>query len=202
MQLNFPLIKIKKPAISISSHLSANHIKKKIFNTAFLEIIDYAISLLKEDDLDLKIKILVSVIEKNKNVDQLIEEFGKSTNLLKSIYELVSLGLIIERRFWASAPNVYQNHEYNFDVDRFIFRIRKNLVEKRQILTQEKKLFENEILFTCNNCQTTYEYGDAINGDFYCCGNRIQAMMKTDAINEIDEKLEIINKKLNLLNKL
>ena len=201
MQLSFSNIKISKPEKSIGNLLkSIKDIKYK--NPYFIEIIDYAMSLLKQEDLDFKIEVLISLFKEGKMATELIEEFEKSSRLLRALYDLTSIGLISDKKIGFKIPGKYPENKYNFDLKMFIYKMRKNLINKKQILLNENELFENEILFQCQYCKNTYNYIDAMALNFKCCDKFLGELNKDSILEEISEKINTIDTKLEVLNKL
>ncbi|MHA1752503.1 MAG: hypothetical protein ACTSYZ_09050 [Candidatus Helarchaeota archaeon] len=201
MELNFSTINIQKPRKSIGGFLKSKN-NKYGKNQYLIDLIDYGMSLLRQEDIDLKIDILTSLIEENKNLNQLMDEFGKSSNLLRAIYELVSFGFINQKTFSDKLVSSYPDNEYEFNLDKLMYKIHKNLIKKKSILINEKKLFENEVLFQCKSCNKTYNYVEAIAINFVCCNNLINELKKEPIIAEIDKKIDLINKKLDELTKI
>ncbi|MHA1230646.1 MAG: hypothetical protein ACTSRP_12115 [Candidatus Helarchaeota archaeon] len=201
MELNYSDINISKPDKSIANFLKIKNNRYKK-NQYLIELIDYGMSLLRQDDIELKINLLASLIENKKSLTQLTEEFGKSSNLLRAIYELLSTGFISQTSFSSTSPGNYKENEYVFDIKKLTFKLRKNLTEKKQILQKEKELFENKFLFCCEKCKKTYDYIEAISNNFRCCSTSLKELNKTPILDEINKKIELINEKLAILEKI
>lgn len=191
MELDFHNIEMNKPSISINTHIKSRN-NKKLGNNNFIEIIDYGMSLLNQENIDLKMELFLSLFQKSKNFAQLIEEFGNTPNLLKGLYELTSFGFIIQKNLANKIQNKYEECEYVFNQDKFIFKIRQNLGIKKRILEDAKALFEKEILFQCQKCNITYDYVQAITNKFKCCEQDLAELGKDNILNEINKKLVII----------
>ncbi|MBD3228899.1 MAG: hypothetical protein GF329_11990 [Candidatus Lokiarchaeota archaeon] len=202
MELNFQNIHICEPSESIITQLESTISGKNGRKEDLIEIISYGMSLLKKDDLDLKLKILISLYQNNKRLTQLIEEFGKKSDILRAIYELVSFGFLSEKNLEDKPSGYYKNYEYFFSHDRYIYKISKILKQNRRILESEKTLLENEILFQCKKCNKTYNYIAAMTNNFCCCEKNMIELNKNNLLIEINKKIDQIDSKLEIVENL
>jgi transcription initiation factor IIE alpha subunit len=200
MELNYSEIEIGKSPETVMNVLKTFIKKGNDSEEKLIEIFDYGISLLRKEDLDLKLELLRILFDSHKKLEQLMEEFGKSSDLLKALYELTSMGFISQKSFHDNSP-YYREHEYFFEREKFFYKIRKNLEEKKSILESEKEIIQTNFLFKCDVCNKLYNYIEAINNNFMCCG-RIHELNQSMMISEIDFKINLIDTKLKILDRI
>ncbi|MHA1268296.1 MAG: hypothetical protein ACTSPY_00795 [Candidatus Helarchaeota archaeon] len=196
MELNFSSINIPEPIKSIREFLK----DKK--NPYLIEMIDYGLSLLKPEDFDLKMDLIARLIKMDKKMTQLIEEFGKSSSLLRSIYDLISVGFITQKNYSSGIPGIYLDNILRFDLKKLRYKLQKDLIDKKTVLEQEKMILEDKLLFICDKCEKTYDYIEAISINFACCNGFIIELNNDTIINEINQKIQKINAKLKILDKI
>ncbi|TFG05675.1 MAG: hypothetical protein EU536_01425 [Promethearchaeota archaeon] len=160
----------------------------------FIDVLDYGLTLLSEDHLELKREIISLLIKKTRTLEKLME-LGTKHAVQSSLYDLEQEGFITRH----VKENVYS---YEFNRKKILFKIRKDLEMNYGDLQAQKKFHTlNDCLFTCNSCHKLYDYAKAMENGFLCCNNRVTSFDSSAIMQEIDEKMSFIAQKLNSLTK-
>ena len=162
---------------------------------AFINVLDYGLTLLAPENLELKQQIIGLLIKKTRTLEKLME-LGTKHAVQSSLYDL-EWGGFINRHI---KENIYS---YTFNRGKILFKIKRDLETKHKRLEEEKKYYtSNDCLFVCDMCKQLYDYMKAMEGGFMCCSEHLKNVDTTQEVQKIMEKMTYLKGKLNSFAKL
>jgi len=165
----------------------------------FIKILDYGLSLLSRENLELKKSMLELLIKKSRTLDRLME-LGTKHAVQSSLYDLEQEGFITRRIKATKDTNVYY---YIFNRSKLLFKIQKDIEDKNKRLKDIMEYYSSNYLFYCQNCEKIYEYSEAMERAFKCCDNgQMQSFDTTEIVQKITWNMAYLNDKLQSLAKI
>ncbi|MFX1293939.1 MAG: hypothetical protein ACFFD2_03630 [Promethearchaeota archaeon] len=159
---------------------------------------DYGLSLLSIENLTLKKKILNLLIKKSRTFERLME-LGTKHAVQSSLYDLEQEGFITRRIRTENETNIYY---YIFNRTKLLFKIQKDLEENHRKMKEIMEFYTSNYLFYCDHCKKLFEYSEAMEAAFGCCGDKMISFDSTDIIQKITDNMAYIERKLDSLAKI
>ncbi|NVM55148.1 MAG: hypothetical protein HWN66_15690 [Candidatus Helarchaeota archaeon] len=162
---------------------------------AFIDVLEYGLSLLAMDNIEIKKNMLSLVIKKTRTLERLME-LGTKHAVQSSLYDLEQEGFITRK----IKENIFS---YEFNRIKILFKIQKDLESNHRRLKDEMDFYRaNDCLFLCKSCKNMYEYTKAMENGFRCCGERMNSFDSTEIVQNIMKNMSYLENKLNSLSKI
>jgi len=164
----------------------------------FISILDYALSLLSNEHLELKKQMLSLLIKKSRTLDKLME-LGTKHAVQSSLYDLEHEGFITRRIKSEKDQNIYY---YVFNRTKMLYKIQRDLEEKYRKMNEIMEYYTSNYLFYCHHCNRLYDYTGAMENAFNCCNDRMKSFDSSEIVKKIAKNMAYIKEKLEALSKI
>ena len=147
---------------------------------------------------------LVKLLNKTGMIDEftLAEKFEANVNhtrsLLYSLYEQKIVSYSRER----DKERMWWIYSWVLDTARIDELILKDINREMQKLGNKKKKLGGNQFFICRGCNEKYSFERAFELNFFCssCGDSLNAVDIHPILQEIDERIDLLNKRIEILN--
>ncbi len=165
----------------------------------FINILDYGLSLLSDDNIQLKKHMLTLLIKKSPRTLEKLMELGTKHAVQSSLYDLEHEGFINRKIKNEKDTNIYY---YNFNRTKLLYKIQKDLEENYEKMKEQRNFYTSQYLFYCNQCNKLYDYAEAMESAFNCCGITMKSFDATDNVQILDDNIAYIEDKLKSLSRI
>ena len=161
---------------------------------------DYGLSLLSTENLELKKSIIGLLIKKTRTLDKLME-LGTKHAVQSSLYDLEQEGFITRKIRSDGESNIFY---YVFNRSKLLFKIQKDLENNYQKIKEKMNYYtsNSNSLFYCNKCNKLFEYTAAIERAFKCCDEALNSFDTKEIVHKLKTDIAYIEDKLNNLAKI
>ncbi|MDD1779397.1 MAG: hypothetical protein LUQ65_14640 [Candidatus Helarchaeota archaeon] len=158
----------------------------------FIAILDYGLSRLSAENLELKKKMIGILIKKTQTLEELME-LGNKHQIQSSLYELEQEGFITRLVQKGEEMNIFS---YEFNRATILFKIQKELEDHYRKYKQQRDYYTSNVLFSCKKCNKLFEYTTAMENAFQCCGEPMQSFDNSETLKNLTANMTYIEDKL------
>lgn len=159
----------------------------------FIAILDYGLSRLSAENLELKKQMMSILIKKTQTLEELMQ-LGNKHQIQSSLYELEQEGFITRKVQKGEEFNIFS---YEFNRASLLFKIQKELEDNYEKYKEQRDYYNANVLFYCKKCNKLFEYTSAMENTFQCCGEPLQSFDSSEAIKNLTANMAYIEVKLN-----